>query len=100
MYDLVVLGGGAGGIPVARAAARVGAKVALIDKAKPGTAGAHNAAVMSKALVRASRIAHELKGANAYGIRPASVEIDFTAVMARVRSVAARLAADDAPDCL
>ena len=32
MYDLVVIGGGSGGLHAATAAARVGAKVALIDR--------------------------------------------------------------------
>ncbi len=35
MYDLVVIGGGSGGLYLATLAARVGAKVALIDKSPP-----------------------------------------------------------------
>ena len=36
MYDLVVLGGGSGGLSVATAAARVGARVALVEKGQLG----------------------------------------------------------------
>lgn len=35
-YDLIVIGGGAGGLTVAAGATGLGAKVALIDKAKLG----------------------------------------------------------------
>ena len=36
MHDLVVIGGGKAGRDVAVAAARVGARVALIEKTRPG----------------------------------------------------------------
>lgn len=38
-YDLVVVGGGSGGMPVAKAAADLGAKVACMDFVKPSTQG-------------------------------------------------------------
>ena len=35
-YDLLVIGAGQGGLPAAHMAARLGAKVALIEKAEVG----------------------------------------------------------------
>src|SRR4051812_18779966 len=71
MYDLVVLGGGSGGLNVATAAARVGARVALVEKAKLGGECTHSACVPSKALIEAARLAHQIRHASSYGLRVA-----------------------------
>ena len=38
-YDLIVIGGGSGGMAAAKEAAKLGAKVALFDYVKPSTQG-------------------------------------------------------------
>jgi thioredoxin reductase (NADPH) len=38
-YDLIVIGGGSGGMSCSKAAASLGAKVALFDFVKPSTQG-------------------------------------------------------------
>src|SRR5438105_4936251 len=100
MYDLVVLGGGAGGLNVASAAARVGAKVALVEKHKLGGECTHSACVPSKTLIEAARLAHQARTSAGYGIRTGGPEIDFSAVMARVREVVASFAGSDSGDSL
>jgi pyruvate/2-oxoglutarate dehydrogenase complex dihydrolipoamide dehydrogenase (E3) component len=92
MYDLVVLGGGSGGLNVAVAAARVGARVALVEKNRLGGECTYSACVPSKALLRAARLAHDIRRAGAFGIRVPQVEVDFAAVMDRVRSVVTSIA--------
>jgi pyruvate/2-oxoglutarate dehydrogenase complex dihydrolipoamide dehydrogenase (E3) component len=92
MYDLVVLGGGSAGLRVAQAAARLGARVALVERAARGGQCASSAAVASKALVAAAHVAHVVRGAGRFGIRTALPAIDFPAVMARARAVAAEAA--------
>src|SRR5438105_8622145 len=100
MYDLVVLGGGSGGLSVAKAAARVGARVALIEKGKLGGECTHTACVPSKALIEAARLAHQIRHAHAYGLRVAPPDVDFPAVMARVRAVVADFAGSDTGNSL
>jgi pyruvate/2-oxoglutarate dehydrogenase complex dihydrolipoamide dehydrogenase (E3) component len=100
MYDLVVLGGGSGGLNVATAAARVGAKVALVEKFRLGGECTHTACVPSKALIQAARAVHQARTAGAYGIRVDPPEVDFAAVMARVRSVVAHFAGSDSGNSL
>ena len=39
MYDLIVVGGGSGGLKCSKLAADLGAKVALLDYVKPSTQG-------------------------------------------------------------
>lgn len=100
MYDLVVLGGGSGGLSVATAAARFGAKVALIEKNELGGECTHSACVPSKALIEAARMVHTVRSADRYGIRVAPPEVDFSAVMARVRAVVDEFAGSGNGDSL
>src|SRR5262249_25924465 len=100
MYDLVVLGGGSGGLSVATAAARVGAKVALIEKNQLGGECTHSACVPSKALIEAARLAHGIRTANRLGLRAGQPEVDFAAVMERVRSVVRDFAGSGTGDSL
>jgi pyruvate/2-oxoglutarate dehydrogenase complex dihydrolipoamide dehydrogenase (E3) component len=100
MYDLVVLGGGPGGLSVASAAARIGARVALIEKHHLGGECTYSACIPSKALIEAARLAHRIRKANRLGIRVAPPEIDFAAVMERVRSVVGHFAGSDSGDSL
>lgn len=92
MYDLVVLGGGSGGLSVATAAANFGAKVALIEKNELGGECTHTACIPSKALIEAARRVHAIRSAGPYGIRVAAPEVDFPAVMARVHALVAEFA--------
>lgn len=100
MYDLVVLGGGSGGLNVATAAAAVGARVALVEKDKLGGECTHSACVPSKALVRAARVVHEARGAAAFGVDLGVPKVDFGAVMARIRGVVAGFAGSDSGESL
>ena len=100
MYDLVVLGGGSGGLNLAVAAARVGARVALIEKHQLGGGCTHSACVPSKALIHASRLAHQIRTADRFGIKAPAAAIDFAAVMARVRGVVAEFAGSNSGDSL
>jgi pyruvate/2-oxoglutarate dehydrogenase complex dihydrolipoamide dehydrogenase (E3) component len=91
MYDLVVIGGGAGGLSVATAAAKVGAKVALVERQQPGGETTLSACVPSKGLVQAARRLQQVRSAEALGLKVGPIEVDFPAVMARIRSVAEAL---------
>jgi pyruvate/2-oxoglutarate dehydrogenase complex dihydrolipoamide dehydrogenase (E3) component len=100
MYDLVVIGGGPGGLSVARAGARLGARVALVEKRALGGECTHTACVPSKALLEAARLAHKIRGAGGYGLRVAGPEVDFAAVMGRVRGVVTEFGGSGTGDSL
>lgn len=95
MYDLVVLGGGSGGLNLSGAAAAVGAKVALIEANRLGGECTFTACVPSKALIHAADLARRIRLADHYGITVNVAEIDFGNVMSRVRSVVSSFAASD-----
>jgi pyruvate/2-oxoglutarate dehydrogenase complex dihydrolipoamide dehydrogenase (E3) component len=100
MYDLVVIGGGAAGRSVAAAAAKVGARVALIEKDRLGDKNSAAVCWPSKGLIQAARLAHRLAGTARFGITTAAPQIDFSAVMAQVRTIALTLAARSSDEIL
>ena len=100
MYDLVVIGGGSGGLHAATLAAHVGARVALIDKRAPGENGWMPACVPSKGLVQAARLAERFRKAADFGIQVEPPRVDLAAVLNRVRSVTQAAVADRSDEAL
>jgi len=94
-YNLVVLGGGTAGLVTAAGGAGLGAKVALVERHLLGGDCLNVGCVPSKALIRAARAAAEARAAGHYGVRVDGVEVDFPAVMERMRGLRARLAPND-----
>jgi pyruvate/2-oxoglutarate dehydrogenase complex dihydrolipoamide dehydrogenase (E3) component/uncharacterized membrane protein YdjX (TVP38/TMEM64 family) len=94
-YNLVVVGGGTAGLVSAASAAGLGAKVALVERHLLGGDCLNVGCVPSKALLGAARVAAEARDAGRFGVRVAGVEVDFPAVMARMRAIRAQLAPND-----
>jgi pyruvate/2-oxoglutarate dehydrogenase complex dihydrolipoamide dehydrogenase (E3) component len=92
-YNLVVIGGGLVGLAVSAGAAELGARVALIECHRLGGDSLHAGSAPTTALVRAARVAAELRHAESFGLRvPSGIVVDFPAVMDGVRSLHAQLA--------
>ena len=85
--NLVVIGAGSAGLVSAYIAAAVKAKVTLVEKHRMGGDCLNTGCVPSKALIRSARLLAQIRGAEAYGLRNASAEVDFAGVMDRVRRV-------------
>jgi len=95
-YNLVVIGAGTAGLVTAAGAAGLGAKVALIERHLLGGDCLNVGCVPSKALIRASRAAAQVRGADAFGVKvPDGVIVDFPAVMERLRRLRAEISAND-----
>jgi pyruvate/2-oxoglutarate dehydrogenase complex dihydrolipoamide dehydrogenase (E3) component len=89
-YHLVVIGAGPAGLVAARAAAALGARVALVEKHLMGGLSLNYGCIPSQALIRTSRLYAEMRNAEAYGARSPPVEVDFALAMARMRRIRAR----------
>ena len=85
--NLVVIGGGAGGLVSAYIAAAVKAKVTLIESNKMGGDCLNYGCVPSKALIKSARVAHQVQHADHYGLESQPARFSFRKVMARVHDV-------------
>ncbi len=95
-YNLAVIGGGTAGLVSAVGAAGLGAKVALIERHMLGGDCLNVGCVPSKCIIRSARACADVRRAGQYGIRvPDNVEVDFAAVMERMRRLRARVARHD-----
>jgi pyruvate/2-oxoglutarate dehydrogenase complex dihydrolipoamide dehydrogenase (E3) component len=96
-YDLVVIGAGTAGLVVAAGAAGLGLglKVAIVERDLMGGDCLNVGCVPSKTMIRSSRIAAEIRGALSFGIQSSEVEVDFAAVMERVRRIRAGISDAD-----
>lgn len=94
-YNLVVVGAGTAGLVSAAGAAGLGAKVALVEKHLLGGDCLNVGCVPSKALISSARVAATARGAGAFGVHVSGVDVDFAAVMERMRRLRAGIAPHD-----
>ena len=100
-YNLVVIGGGTAGLVSAAGAAGLGAKVALVERHLLGGDCLNFGCVPSKAIIRSSRLAADFRDAARFGFTaPLSTEVDFSAVMERMRALRAAISRHDAAAAL
>ncbi|WP_009634348.1 dihydrolipoyl dehydrogenase family protein [Synechocystis sp. PCC 7509] len=84
--DLIVIGSGQGGIPLATDFAKEGKRVVLFERDVLGGSCINYGCTPSKAFLAAAHAAGRAKQAEKLGIH-AQVSVDFPAVMQRVRSI-------------
>jgi pyruvate/2-oxoglutarate dehydrogenase complex dihydrolipoamide dehydrogenase (E3) component len=84
-FDLVIIGAGSGGLTAAGFAAQLGAKVALVEKNRIGGDCTWTGCVPSKALLKAAKVAHEVRTASRFGITANPPAVEMTSVRAYVR---------------
>jgi pyruvate/2-oxoglutarate dehydrogenase complex dihydrolipoamide dehydrogenase (E3) component len=99
-YDLVVIGAGSGGLTAAQFAARLGAKVALVEKERIGGDCTWTGCVPSKALLKVAKVAHQVRAANDYGVCVEQPAVDMARVCAYVRQAIEAVYRHETPDRL
>ena len=100
-YDLVVIGAGTAGLVVAAGAAGLGLglKVALVEKSLMGGDCLNVGCVPSKCLIRSSRVVADMAAAAPFGIQPPeAIQVDFAAVMERMRKIRAGISHHDSAE--
>jgi len=85
--DLIVIGAGMAGMNAAGRAVEAGARVALVERGRIGGTCPTRGCIPSKALIRSAEVAHEVARAAEFGVRVRGDEVDFAAVMERVRGI-------------
>lgn len=88
-YDMVIIGGGTGGLVTASGLAQLGAEVCLIEKEEGKLGGdcLYYGCVPSKTLINTAGIAQTMRNADKYGLPSYDPEIDFSEVMDRMWEV-------------
>jgi pyruvate/2-oxoglutarate dehydrogenase complex dihydrolipoamide dehydrogenase (E3) component len=99
-YDLVVLGGGTGGLVSSLIAAGAGARVALVERERTGGDCLWTGCVPSKSLVAAAGLAHRMRHADKVGLEPVDPAIDFGRVMDHVWGAIRTIEPHDSPQRL
>ena len=93
--NMVVIGGGAGGLVSSYIAAAVKAKVTLVEAHKMGGDCLNFGCVPSKAIIKSAKLAHQMRHASNYGLSDAQPAFSFKAVMQRVHAVIAAIEPHD-----
>lgn len=93
MYDLIVIGGGSGGVRAARIASQHGAKVALVEEYRMGGTCVIRGCVPKKLMVYASRFPTEFEEARGFGWTIGLTEFDWGFLKANRDREVARLEA-------
>ena len=97
--DLVVIGGGPGGLVVASVAAQLGLKVMLVEQSgRLGGDCLHAGCVPSKTLIHMARTAHTVRKGADEGLLSAMPGINFGVAVDRVGEVIARIQMHDDPE--
>ena len=98
-YDLLIIGMGSAGMVAAEFASRLGVKVAVAERDRPGGDCLWTGCVPSKALLASARAAHTIRHADAYGLEAVGPSADTERVWARIAAIQAQIAAtDDNPE--
>ena len=97
-FDLVIIGAGSGGLTAAGFAAQLGAKVALIEKNRIGGDCTWTGCIPSKALLKAAKVAHEVRTASRFGITANPPAVEMTSVRAYVRQAIQQVYQFESPE--
>jgi pyruvate/2-oxoglutarate dehydrogenase complex dihydrolipoamide dehydrogenase (E3) component len=96
--DIAVIGAGSGGLSVAAGAAQLGLRCVLFEKSEMGGDCLNHGCVPSKALIAAAQRAHMLRSGARLGVGSSGAAVDFSAVMAHVRSTISAIAPMDSQE--
>ncbi|GKX27904.1 dihydrolipoyl dehydrogenase [Vallitalea longa] len=89
--DITIIGGGPGGYVAAIQAAKLGAKVILIEKDKVGGTCLNYGCIPTKAIVRSSEVYRDLKNHNEYGLHADNISVDMKKVIERKSNIVDQL---------
>lgn len=88
--DLIIIGTGQAGVPLASRLAAAGKRVLILERGHPGGTCVNVGCTPTKTLVASARAAHVARTTQRFGVHAGGVTVDFAAVMARKDAIVAR----------
>jgi glycine/D-amino acid oxidase-like deaminating enzyme len=86
--DLIIIGGGQAGIPLAQDLAAMGKQIVLAERKYLGGSCVNFGCTPTKAAIASARLAHMSRRGGDFGIRIPTVDVDFGAVIQRAQKIA------------
>ena len=86
--DVIIIGGGQAGVPLAYALAKAGKQVVLAERKYLGGSCVNFGCTPTKAAIASAKLAHQVRRASEYGLKIAGLEVDFPAVIERAKRIA------------
>jgi len=97
--DLIVIGGGVGGLVTVSVAGQLGLEVTMIERGRRlGGDYLHYGCVPSKTLIHSAKLAHSMRHAARFGLPGFGPRVDIAAINARVRDVVEQIQQHDDPE--
>ena len=90
-YDAIIIGAGQAGPPIAKAFAKKGERVAVIEGDRLGGTCLNYGCLPTKALRASATTAHIVRQAGDYGVTTGEVSVDFKAAMNRMREIVGKM---------
>lgn len=86
-FEIVIIGAGQGGVPLARAFAGVGKRTALIERDQVGGTCVNEGCTPSKTMIASGRVAYLARRSFDYGVGTGPVTVDMAHVRQRKRAI-------------
>ena len=90
VYDVLIVGGGQAGVPLAHKLAAEGMSVAVAERKDLGGSCVNFGCTPTKAAIASAKVAHQARRASEYGLEIPEVRVDFPAVLLRAKEIAVR----------
>jgi len=97
-YDVIVIGGGTAGLVTASGCARLGRRVALVEKHALGGDCLWTGCVPTKALIATARLVHQMRNADAFGLERIEPKIASRSIMESMREAQRVTSRHDSPE--
>jgi len=86
-FDVLIIGAGQAGIPLAHDLAKAGKHVALAEEKDLGGSCVNFGCTPTKAVIASAHVAHLARRGNEFGLKIPTVEVDFPAVLERAKRI-------------
>src|SRR5260370_27669344 len=86
-FDVIVIGSGQAGVPLATRLARAGKRVLLAERGDLGGTCVNTGCTPTKTMIASARAAHVARTASRLGVRVQQVDVDLAALVDRTEAI-------------